>query len=353
MEELIVNLHMHTRYSDGFGTHAEIAQAGLKAGLDAVIVTDHNLLVRGPEGYYKDGNRRLLMLVGQELHDQARLPQKDHLLALGCERDLATFADDPQRLIDAVRQADGAAFLAHPFDPACPPIKQTDISWESWQVSGYAGLEVWNALSELKIRSRTILHVLFYVFNPRQLALMPHPQVLAKWDALLSEGRRVAAVGGSDAHAIPVGLGPIRRVVYPYEFHFRAINTHVLTSEPLSGDLSSDRRLLTAALRRGSSFVGYDLPAPTRGFRFTAQGQKGSAGMGDEISLGDGVTLQIRLPQPTECRLVHNGQVLKTWRNHPTCTYIANAPGAYRVEAYIPYLGRRRGWIFSNPIYVR
>jgi hypothetical protein len=75
--------------------------------------------------------------------------------------------------------------------------------------------------------------------------------------------------------------------------------------------------------------------------------------MGDEIPLERGVTLQIRLPGPTECRLLKDGQVVKIWRKREICTHIATEPGVYRVEAYRIYLGRRRGWIFSNPIYVR
>ena len=46
LHELLVNLHMHTTYSDGSGSHQDIANAGLDAGLDAVIVTDHNVLDR-------------------------------------------------------------------------------------------------------------------------------------------------------------------------------------------------------------------------------------------------------------------------------------------------------------------
>jgi hypothetical protein len=34
-------------------------------------------------------------------------------------------------------------------------------------------------------------------------------------------------------------------------------------------------------------------------------------------------------------------------------TYIATEPGVYRVEVWRNFLGRKRGWIFSNPIYVR
>ena len=76
MFELVANLHMHTPYSDGFGSHAEIAQAAIRAGIDVVIVTDHNVLVAGPEEIYRDGDRRVLLLVGEEVHDQARQPQK-------------------------------------------------------------------------------------------------------------------------------------------------------------------------------------------------------------------------------------------------------------------------------------
>ncbi len=88
MTEIVVNLHMHTRYSDGSGTHAEIAKAALRCGLDAVIVTDHNVYVEGPEGYYSDGERRVLLLVGEEIHDPARTPQKSHLLVFGAGEDL-------------------------------------------------------------------------------------------------------------------------------------------------------------------------------------------------------------------------------------------------------------------------
>jgi hypothetical protein len=76
------------------------------------------------------------------------------------------------------------------------------------------------------------------------------------------------------------------------------------------------------------------------------------AWIGDEISSKNGVTLQIRLPRRTECRLLKDGKVIKTWINRDTCTHITSESGVYRVEVYIHYLGRRRGWIFSNPIYV-
>ncbi len=353
MHELVVNLHMHTRYSDGFGSHADIAQAALEAGLDVVIVTDHNVLVNGFENYHRLKGRKVLMLVGEEVHDQARLPQKSHLLVLGAGREMATHAADPQLLIDRVNQAGGLSFIAHPKDPALPLFHEDDISWEDWQVNGYTGLELWNGLSELKTHVKNWGDALFYGYFPRYLAHGPLPEVLERWDSLLATGRRVVAIGGSDAHALEIKAGPLRKVIYPYEFHFRSINTHILTPDPLSGDLVSDRRMIYTALQRGKCFVGYDLPASTRGFRFTAQGQNGVLRMGDEGVLKGSVTLQVRLPLKTECRLIKDGHTLKIWDNLEVCTHITSEPGVYRVECYLHYLGKQRGWIFSNPIYLR
>ena len=353
MNELVINLHMHTRYSDGHGSHRDIARAAMQAGLDAVIVTDHNVLVDGPEDYYSEGNKKVLLLVGEEIHDQARLPQKSHLLVFGANRELATQAYDPQMLLNSVRKAGGLAFIAHPYDPEAPAVGETDISWVDWQTQGYTGIELWNAFSEFKSLLKSKLHAIYYAYNPEMIAHGPFSQTLQKWDELLATGKRVVAIGGSDAHAIPASMGPLHRILFPYEFHFRAVNTHLYVPSPLSGDPQVDREMIYEALARGRGFVGYDLPASTRGFRFTASGIDGTAWMGDEISIKNGITILIRLPIAAECRLIHDGETRKVWEKRETCTYITTDPGIYRVEAYIEHRGRRRGWIFSNPIYVK
>jgi hypothetical protein len=106
------------------------------------------------------------------------------------------------------------------------------------------------------------------------------------------------------------------------------------------------------ALAAGHCFVGYDLPASTRGFRFSAQGQERTALMGDEIPLEKGVTLQVRVPARADVRLVKDGKIIKTVHAE-ALTHVTTEAGVYRVEVYRRFLGRPRGWIFSNPIYVR
>jgi hypothetical protein len=352
MHELTLNLHMHTTYSDGSGTHADLARAALKSGLDVILVSDHNVWVQGLESYHHNGKRRALLLVGEEIHDQDRDPQKNHLLVFGAERELATFADDPQALIEAVRKAGGVSFIAHPVDPELPAFNETDISWEAWQVSGFTGLELWNSFSELKMVVKGKLDALFYAYYPEFIARGPHPKALHIWDDLLTSGRRVVAVGGSDAHASKMRMGPLHKTIFPYEFHFSTVNTHLLVPQPLTGDLLADRKMIYEALAAGHAFVGYDLPAPTRGFRFTAQGKEKSALMGDELPTEGGVTLQVKVTRRAEIRLLKDGKIIKAVQGE-AIAHITTEPGVYRVEVYLCFLGRKRGWIFSNPIYVK
>src|SRR5688572_2232734 len=361
MQEIVVNLHMHTRYSDGSGTHKDIAHAAMKTGLDAVIVTDHNVLVQGVEGYYRFGfssplkskTRPVLLLVGQEVHDQDRDPQKNHLLIFNANRDLASLADDPQALINGVREAGGICFIAHPKDPEAPAFKETDISWEAWDVQGFTGIELWNGLSELKTVIPTKLQGAFYAYFPQFIAYSPMPETLTRWDELLISGGHIVAIGGSDAHAMHMSMGPIHRIIFPYQFHFRTINTHIFIPQPLTGDLPTDKKMIYDALAAGKCFVGYDLPASTRGFRFTARGREKTAIMGEEIPAKGGVTLQAHLPEPAEIRMIKDGKLIGKWRESYAYTHIATEPGVYRVEVWRNYLGRQRGWIFSNPIYIK
>ncbi|MBK9207569.1 MAG: hypothetical protein IPL71_04385 [Anaerolineales bacterium] len=98
--------------------------------------------------------------------------------------EMATFAESPQLLINKVRDAGGLAFLAHPDDPEAAAFRETDISWEDWSVQNYTGIELWNALSELKTIVPTKLHGAFYALF-RRLWHHPIPNTIAKWDELL------------------------------------------------------------------------------------------------------------------------------------------------------------------------
>ncbi len=353
VHEYIGNLHVHTTYSDGEATHAGVARAAIDAGLDFVITTDHNVWVRGVEGYYSDRpNRRVLLLVGEEVHDARRSPQANHLLAYDVGQELATYAPDPQRLIDEVKASEGLSFLAHPVERAAQEFNEPAIPWLDWDVEGFTGIELWNYMSEFKSHLPSKTAALRAAFQPEKVISGPFPETLALWDRLLSEGMRARIIGSADAHGTRYSMGPLTRTLFPYEYLFRCVNTHILTPRPFSGDAEHDRQMVFQALRDGRSFVGYDLPAPTRGFRFTAQGHNFSTSMGGSIRLGHGVTLQMVSPLVADMRLLHNGEVMLRETEGTHKTFIANETGVYRVEVYLHYKGKLRGWIFSNPIFV-
>ncbi|NPV84755.1 MAG: PHP domain-containing protein [Anaerolineae bacterium] len=353
MIELIANLHIHTTYSDGSKNHAEICRIALKSGLDVVIITDHNVLVKGLPNYYQEGKQRLLLLMGEEIHDRQALKQNNHLLVIGNKRELSASCGELQQIVNAANQDGAATVLAHPYESALPAFNEPAINWEEWDINHFHAIELWNNFSEFKSVINGLADGIFYAFFPEFIAHNPPEAMLKKWDELLRQGKRVAAVGGSDAHALSIKLGLFKKTLFPYEYHFSAINTHLLVPSPLCGDYNTDAPMVINALRQGNCFIGYDLPARTTGFRFSAQGKNQSAIPGDVICLDGGITFQIRLPVPTHCHLIKDGDIINTWHNKGLCTYIVNQPGAYRVECYIDFLGKQRGWIFSNPIYVQ
>ena len=351
MHEIVINLHMHTRYSDGTGSHRSIVRAALRCGLDAVIVTDHNVWVGGIERYVREENERLLVLTGEEIHDRNRDPQKDHLLVLGVNQELSNHAADTSALLRKVRRLGGLAFAAHPVDPAAPAFREPDISWQDWSHQSLTGIELWNGLSELKRHIPAWFHGLFYAFFPSLVACGPFPETLELWDRLTSQ-RPTVALGGSDAHALSMRAGPLSRVVFPYVYHFRAVNTHVLLEKALSGDARVDARSIYAALAAGRCFIGYDLPRSTRGFRFFGVARHRKISMGNRALHRGDLTLIVQLPGNAELILLKDGTPIRMLKHGRELTHIAHEPGAYRIEAYRRHLGRRRGWIFSNPIYV-
>ena len=355
MEEVVGNIHMHTRYSDGAGSHDDIARAAITAVLDFVVVTDHNVWVAGAEGYYEEkigeNHGRVLMLIGQEVHDMRRDPQVNHCLVIGAEQEMAPHASNPQELIDKVHEAGGYTFLAHPYDPPAPYIKEPSYHWVDWDIHGYTGLELWNYMSSFKSPLTSLVPTLRAILKPEKFITAPPASTLRKWDELLTAGHKVAVTGGSDAHAHTYHAGPISRTIFPYEHMFRAVNTHLLLEKPLKNDFEQDKAAVIEAIGHGRGWVGYDAILPTKGFRFSAQGRNKGV-MGQTVRMDAGTTIQVVAPSKAHLKLIHNGTVVAEAAHDISLTYIAFEPGAYRLEAWLTIGKQCYGWIFSNPIYL-
>jgi hypothetical protein len=353
MPEIVGNLHLHTTTSDGTETHDEVALAAIRAGLDFIIYTDHNICVEGIEGWYQapDGSGRILRLMGQEVNDANLEPERNHLLCHLITGDLTDVAAEPQRLIDRVIEQGGLCFIAHPLER--PGYSPDDIySWVSWEVTGFTGIELWNAMTDIKWQLRTLPRGLLGAYLPNLLAWgAPFPEMLAKWDELTGAGQKVVAIGSSDVHGWSFTWGLLRRRIYAYEYLFRAVNTHLLLEESLAGDAGRARDQVYHALKAGHCFVSNDLVGPAQGFTFTAGSGQRQASMGDTLALQDEATFYVFSPHQAKLRLLQDGlPVAETYGQH--LAWHTTEPGVYRVEAYRHFWGWQRGWVFTNPIYV-
>jgi hypothetical protein len=347
--EYVGNIHIHTRFSDGYATHQQVADAASSADLNFVITTDHNILPHGLEGYYD----RVLLLLGEEVHNVRRHPQVSHLLVYGTEKEMTPYSfSSTQTLVDKCNDRGGFCYIAHPIEKHSPIDPDfMAIPWIDWPIEGVRGLEIWNYMSEFKglLWSKPIAFL--YALVPEWGIHGPYKATLKLWDELLSKGHHLSAIGNADAHGTPYRMGPVKRTVFPYEYLFRCVNTHILTQSALSGDVEEDKTLIYEALRSGRTWVGYDLPHSTRGFRFSARSGSSKAAPGEELRRLGATTIDIQTPAPADICLLKDGKrILRSQGQY--LGYTTEVPGIYRVEVYKRFRGRKIGWIFSSPIYV-
>ena len=352
MNEIILNAHIHTRYSDGMKTHREIAKIAAALDLDAVLISDHNVFPQDVDGYYKFGSKRILVVIGEEIHNVNRIPQKNHLLAFGIDKSYTKYASNPQILVDRITEAGGLTFLAHAYDPALPAFGDDDLSWVDWNVSGFSGIELWNNLSEIKVRYRNKLQAFFYAIFPSFLALEPPSPIRKKWDQLLLQGFPLTAIGGSDAHTLPYKIGPFNIRVFPYSYHFRSISNHLLLENPMSGEAKKDQKAILATMKIGRLFIANDQVFSSRGFRCWVERNNCRYQMGEKVSFESGLILRATLPAKADCFILNNGKRIQAFRNVNRINFPIMSEGIYRIECYRRFRIRKRGWIFTNPFYL-
>ena len=85
----------------------------------------------------------------------------------------------------------------------------------------------------------------------------------------------------------------------------------------------------------------------------SANNGPGAAIMGGALAAnGQLVRFEINAPGQAHIKLRRNGQVIAQTRG-ASLRYASHQPGIYRVEAWRRAWGKARGWVFSNPIYVK
>ena len=348
LTDLACAVHAHSTHSDGTGTVPEIAAQAARAGVDAVLLTDHDTLEarrRGGERYHG----RVLMCVGEEVSPK----RGNHYLAFGLEEAIDHDGLTGAEIVAAVADAGGFGFLAHPFSRGSERFKRAGpgMPWDDLEAPGYTGIELWSFVTDTVEGLDSVRKIARFVARPDRVVTGPPERNLRGWDELTAR-RPVVAIGGVDAHQIGVrmaGRVPLR--LMSYRRSFSHLRTHVLLDRPRNGEPAADRDAIYAALQAGRCYLALDSLAPAHGFDFGARGPE-AVPMGAAADWAEGHVIAARLPHPAAMTLLRDGEPAE--RAHGRALeHRAERPGTYRLEARLDVHGASRTWILSNPVYLR
>jgi hypothetical protein len=310
--------HLHSWYSDGRRTPAEIGALARAAGLDFINSSEHN--THSAHAHWADvAGDDLLVMLGEEI-----TTRNGHVVALGT--DPGTFVDWRYRARDnrfgrfarQIRRAGGLVVPAHPH-ATC-----VGCNWK-FGFNEADAVEVWNG------------------------PYTPDDEVaLADWDSMLVASVRderdwIPAMGSSDAHRDPDAVGSPQTVV-------------------LADDLT--RQAIQEGIRAGRSYIA---ESARLALSLRVSGGRGEhAGIGGRLAVGRDtpVTVRLEVTGAPRCtvRFVTDQGVLHTsaplpvagagvveWRTTPS--YAAYVRAEVRHEAAAgPIPGPLAA--FTNPIFL-
>jgi hypothetical protein len=389
-------LHAHAEDSSHTGgTRPEMLAEARKAGVQAIFLSDHH---RPPRDFIRDSWRGLregvLFVPGSEANGVLLYPAHSIMEHMN---------GPTAALIEATRADGGLIFLSH--------IEERP----GHSMAGLDGMEIYNRHFDAKKDAGGLLAITLKLTAPatiRELeesvdhypdelfaAQVQYPaEYLAKWDAE-TQTHRLTGIAANDCHhnfvllvkmvdettvkigtnvdsddemrSISARLRPgikelakghksgdiLARIdLDPYSRSFRDVCTHILAPE-------LSETALRDALRAGHAYVSHDWMCDPTGFRFelidSAHTRDAASAtrerhtvMGDLATFAPGMRLVAEFPAPCRIRLIQSGKSIDE-RSGARMEYALQSPGVYRVEGCLDLAGEQRGWIYSNPIYVR
>jgi len=360
-------IHVHSNFSDGGGTPEEIAKSANDAGLDFVILTDHNnyeARKRGLEGTY--GKTDLFV----EMESSTPV---GHAISFFSQSEQLKNAS-PQTIIDASyrqflkKESHSGLFVAvaHPSNIKNPWGRLDDFAEGLEVVNFDSGWQRQASESPLQF----LLTLAVYPFNSFLSSLRfleIYPKDFGAWDEMTSRGPGHFAYLAHDTHA-KIKINNERSISWPgYLQTFKLASNLVFLKEPKSNNFSKRRSQLYESLLKGRSAIHYRATYPYLNNQWRVKCGSSEYSPGDVLNSVLGCQAIIRTPSTPFVkiiRLIKDGEIMNevpvSGSAVDTVSLKMNGPGTYRVEVWAKLhtalrltLNRLAPYVFYSPIYLQ
>lgn len=331
-------IHIHSVYSDGTGDIESISKAAKNAGLDWIIVTDHNSF-EIEEGIYNG----VYVIKGEEISPK----DENHYLALGINKYIQPNVNAKHN-IEAVKLNGGFGFAAHADESDYRRNSHQPIKWTNKNITP-DGVEIWNWFSEWadNLNDRNIFSLAYAYLFKHNLVKEANATTIKWWDKLNNTSDKIIpAIGGIDAHALKIKGYVIPVTIFPYQDMFKTIVNVISSNKPFAKDYETRKTQILEAIKTGRNLiinrvVSKEIPI----FKISNKNQ--TVTNGESISLDNETLLNVQTKKKGSIKIFHNGKEIKSVISN-SIKMLLNEVGKYRVEIKFG----KRGFAYSNPIIV-
>ncbi len=316
-------IHIHTKLSDGTGDINSISLAAKKAGLDWIIITDHNNFDI-VEGVYNG----VCVIKGEEISPYT----SNHYIALGIKK-LIIPCNNTQKFVDEVRAQKGFGFAAHPDEADNRKNKAQPIKWTDKSVIP-DGIEIWNWFSDWadNYNDSNIFNIAYSYFFRHKLIKGPRKETLKWWDELnLNSEDIIPAIIGVDAHALKISkyIFPIK--IFPYKECFETLANIITLEHKLPENFEQQKKIILESIKNSNNIMV-------------------NRHIKKEIPLiyVEDKSIIVKVLTRAQIKIIKNGIPIYTEISN-NLKFPIKENVKYRIEIYL----KNQPWIFSNPIIIK
>ena len=342
-------IHIHTNYSfDAKTPIDQVILAAKKCGLDFIIITDHFRMDARVDGWEGSKNG-IFVVVGEEIS-----PRYNHCLALGLKTPIIAWkkSSDPKEYLAQVKEQKGISLIAHPDHTGAAKFGVKAYPWQDWSINDYVGISIWDLMTDWQEKLKSVFWALLAYTVPAYILSGPKKETLNRWDNISKE-RKIFGFGEIDNHASDKKFFGFNFKIFPFEFAFNTIRTHLLLKEELSNNTEKGCTQIIEAIKNTNGYVAQECWYSAKGFIFRIYNSNAQAISGDDFVIADKATIEIKTPRKCFIKVIRDGIEVKTTKNSSSLCFEISQKGNYRVEAYIKRWCFYKPWIFSNHIRVK